>query len=101
MFAWVSASLVAASLSLGGVASAAEPEAAHVSTRGVDLGDARARAALERRIDRAAAKVCGLDPTASAEERRQQGLCMIAAGNAAREQLKQIGARRVVRMAGL
>jgi UrcA family protein len=101
MFAWVSASLAAASLSLGGVASAAEPQAALVSTRGVDLGDAGARAALERRIDQAAARACGVDPSASAEARHQQNLCLIATGNAARARLKLIEARRQVRLAGL
>lgn len=101
MFAWVSASLVAAGLALGGQATAGEPQAAQVSARGVDLADPAARALLERRIDRAAAEVCGVDPNASVDARRQQNLCMIAAGNAARARLKQIEAGREVRMAGL
>jgi UrcA family protein len=101
MFAWVSASLVAASLSMGGGASAAEPQAALVSTRGIDLADADARARLERRIDQAAAQACGVDPAAPAEARRQQNLCLIATGNAARARLKVIEARRQVHLAGL
>jgi UrcA family protein len=101
MFAWVSASLVAASLGLAGQAAASEPQAAQVSARGVDLADPAARARLEQRIDRAAAQVCGVDPNAPVDARRQQNLCMIAAGNAARARLKQIEAGREVRMAGL
>jgi UrcA family protein len=101
MFAWVSASVIAAGLAFAGQVSAAEPQSAMVSTRGVDLTDDAARSALERRIDRAAAQVCGVDPSAPVEARRQQNLCMIAAGNAARARLKQIEAGREVRMAGL
>ena len=101
MFAWVSATVVAAGLALAGQVSAAEPGSALVSARGVDLTDQDARAVLERRIDRAAAEVCGVDPAAPVEARRQQNLCMIATGNAARARLKQIEASREVRMAGL
>lgn len=101
MFAWVSTSMVAAGLALAGPVLADEPNSAMVSTRGVDLADPAERAALERRIDLAAAKVCGVDPNALPEARRQQNLCMIAAGNAARSQLKQVAAGREVRMAGL
>lgn len=81
----------------------AEPAGAQVqiSTRGLDLDDRATREALERRIDRAAAQACGVDPTATLEARRQQNLCMIAAGNSARARLKQIQASREVRMAGL
>ena len=101
MFAWVSASLVAAGLTLAGPAGAADTQAVQLSAQGVDLADSAARAVLERRIDRAAAKVCGVDSTAPVEVRRQQNLCMIAAGNAARARLKQIEAGREVRMAGI
>jgi UrcA family protein len=101
MFAWVSASLVAASLAYPGQLSAGAPQAAQVSARGVDLADPAARALLERRIDRAAADVCGVDPQAPVDARRERNLCMIAAGNAARARLKQIAAGREVRMAGL
>ncbi len=101
MFAWVSASMVAAGLALAGPVLADEPQSAMVSTRGVDLADPAQRAALERRIDLAAAKVCGVEPGAPAEARRQQNLCMIAAGNAARAELKQRAAGREVRLAGL
>lgn len=101
MFVWVSASVIAAGLAFPGQVAAGEPQSAMVSTRGVNLTDQHARAALERRIDRAAAKVCGVDPAATGEMRRQQNLCMIAAGNAARARLKQIEAGREVRIAGL
>ncbi len=64
----------------------------------MDLTDAVARAALERRIDLAAAELCGMDPAASAEVRHQQNLCMIATGNAARARLAIIAARRQVKL---
>lgn len=86
---------------------AAAPSQLQISTRDLNLDDSGTRAALERRIDRAAADVCGVDAAASAEARREQNLCMIAAGNAARAKLKQIQASRQaqgsrqVRMAGL
>jgi UrcA family protein len=101
MFAWSSALLVATSLAAAGPVAADEPLSASVSARGVNLSDPDQRAALERRIDRSAASVCGVDPTATPDERRQQHLCMIAAGNAARARLKQIEANRQVRMAAL
>jgi UrcA family protein len=101
MFAWAPAVLIATSLALGGPVEADEPQTASVSARGVNLADPAERAALERRIDRGAAQVCGVDPGASPELRRQQNLCMIATGNAARARLKQIEARREVRMAAL
>ncbi len=101
MFAWSAALMVAASVAMAGPVAADEPLSASVSARGVDLSDPEARAELERRIDRMAAQVCGVSASASAEERRQQNLCMIAAGNAARAQLKQIEASRQVRIAGL
>lgn len=101
MLAWVSASLVAASLALAGPAGAGDADAVQLSAQGVDLANRDARALLERRIDRAAAQVCGMDPAAPVEARRQQNLCMIAAGNAARARLKQIEAGREVRMTGI
>ncbi len=88
-------------LQAAGAGASADNPQLHISTRGMDLDDAATRTALERRIDRAAAQACGVDPTATLEARRQQNLCMIAAGNSARARMKQIQASREVRMAGL
>lgn len=114
MFAAFSAMMVSTAVLLATPASGADearptaaPSQLQISTRDLNLGDSGTRAALERRIDRAAADVCGVDPAAPPEARREQNLCMIAAGNAARAKLKQIEAdrqiqaSRQVRMAGL
>jgi UrcA family protein len=80
---------------------AADGAATSVSVRGMDLSDPAARAELEHRIDRAAAIACKVDRLAQAAARREQNLCLIAAGNEGRAQLKRMIARNDVRMAGL
>ena len=103
MFAAISAMMISTALLVAVPAAGADkvpavqpPSRLHIPTQALDLSDSRTRAALERWIDRAAALVCGVDPAASAEARREQYLCMIAAGNAARARLKQIQSSRQV-----
>jgi UrcA family protein len=79
-------------------AAVAEAPAPHavLSLRGVDLSDPAARAALERRIDRVAAEICGVSGSADPTERHRAMSCLVATGNAARAEL----ARRAERGAG-
>jgi UrcA family protein len=88
---------------------AADQPATPVSLRGIDFDDPAGLAEMERRIDRAAVKLCGVDAGADPAARHQQNLCVIATGNAGRAQLqKRLSARRdaagaqaPTRMAGL